>query len=112
MRFISLPSLLTLATPLWAFTIGIPTNPTSGELTNIHWGFTATDPKEFSLFLMNSTQAFGLIAVLGESLQTDLGQIMTQLPVLPARVGYQLRAVEVDNVDFVLAFSPVFAISA
>lgn len=68
-----------------ALTLDIPTNPTSGEVTQIHWGFTATDPATFDLFLVNSTNAFDLKAILGENLQTNLGQITTLLPSLPAR---------------------------
>ncbi|KAJ7457788.1 hypothetical protein FB451DRAFT_1509083 [Mycena latifolia] len=110
MRIISLSSLLAIAAPLAsAFTLSAPTNPTSGEITEIHWGFTAADPPTFSLFLMNSTQAFDLKAIIGENLQTNLGQITTLWPVLPAGDDYQLRAVNVTNVDFVLAFSPAMS---
>ncbi|KAJ7688159.1 hypothetical protein B0H17DRAFT_673819 [Mycena rosella] len=113
MRVTSLVSLLALAAPLAsAFTLSAPTNPTSGEVTEIHWTFKATDPATFDLFLMNSTQAFGLVAFLGTELETDLGQITTLLPALPAGDDYQLRAVNVENVDIVLAFSPVFAVAA
>ncbi|KAJ7698256.1 hypothetical protein B0H17DRAFT_1196847 [Mycena rosella] len=86
--------------------------PTSGEITEIHWGFTATDPATFTLFLVNSTQAFDLKATIGQNLQTNLGEITTLWPVLPSGAGYQLRAVDVTNVDRVLAFSPAFAVLA
>ncbi|KAJ7615805.1 hypothetical protein B0H17DRAFT_1220352 [Mycena rosella] len=113
MRVISLSSLVALAAPLAsAFTLSAPTNPTSGEITEIHWGFTATDPATFTLFLVNSTQAFDLKATIGQNLQTSLGEITTLWPVLPSGAGYQLRAVDVTNVDRVLAFSPAFAVSA
>ncbi|KAJ6572458.1 hypothetical protein DFH09DRAFT_1152969 [Mycena vulgaris] len=95
------------------FSLPAPTNPTAGEITQIHWGFTAADPTTFSLFLMNSTQAFGLKAILGQNLQTNLGQITMLFPAgLETGDDYQLRAVDVDNVDRVLAFSPVFAVAA
>ncbi|KAJ7625197.1 hypothetical protein B0H17DRAFT_1218831 [Mycena rosella] len=113
MRVISLFSLIALAAPLAsAFTLSAPTNPTSGEITQIHWGFTPTDPVAFTLFLMNSTQAFDLKVTIGENLRTNLGQITTLWPVLPAGAGYQLRAVDVTNVDRVLAFSRAFAVAA
>ncbi|KAJ7931074.1 hypothetical protein B0H13DRAFT_1960224 [Mycena leptocephala] len=114
MRVLSLPSLLAaVAAPLaYAFTIAVPTNPTSGEVTEINWTFTAKDPATFSLFLTNSTNAFGLRAIIGENLETDLGQIHTLLPTLPAAGGYALHAVNAENVDFILAASPPFAITA
>ncbi|KAJ7699505.1 hypothetical protein B0H14DRAFT_2571629 [Mycena olivaceomarginata] len=103
-------SLLALAS---AFTLDAPTNPIAGEVTEIHWSFTATDPAEFDLFLMNSTEAFGLIAVLGTVLATDMREIHTLLPAtIPAGNDYQLRAVDHTNVDRVYAFSPVFTITA
>ncbi|KAJ7775406.1 hypothetical protein B0H16DRAFT_1507320 [Mycena metata] len=113
MRVISLSVILALAAPLAsALTVAAPTNPTSGEITEIHWGFTASDPATFDLFLVNSTQAFDLKAIIGENLQTNLGQITTLFPVEASGNTYQLRAVSVDNVDRVLAFSPVFSVLA
>ncbi|KAJ7853215.1 hypothetical protein B0H13DRAFT_2359166 [Mycena leptocephala] len=66
-----------------------PHNPTSGEVTEINWTFTAKDPATF-----------------------NLGQIHTLLPTLPAVGGYALHAVHAENVDFILAASPPFAIKA
>ncbi|KAJ7895350.1 hypothetical protein B0H13DRAFT_2338948 [Mycena leptocephala] len=77
--------LVAVAAPLaGAFTIAVPTNPTSGEVTEINWTFTAKDPTTFSLFLTNSANAFDLKAIIAENLETDLGQIHTLLPTLPA----------------------------
>lgn len=71
-------SLLTLAS---AFTLDGPTNPTAGEVTEIHWTSTAKDPATFDLFLLNNpNDPFSLVAVLGENLETDLGEIHTLLP--------------------------------
>ncbi|KAJ7816629.1 hypothetical protein B0H14DRAFT_3475171 [Mycena olivaceomarginata] len=110
MRFIILSSLLGLAS---AFTLDAPTNPTTGEVTEIHWTFTATDPVVFDLFLVNSTQVFSLAAILGQGLLTSMGEIHTFLSeTIPAGDDYQLRAVNHTNVDQVLAFSPVFTITA
>jgi hypothetical protein len=69
-----------------ASTIDVLTNPTSGGITEIHWNFSATDPASFNLLLMNSTEPFdlGLIAIIGKNLQTELNQITTQLPTVPA----------------------------
>ncbi|KAJ7185053.1 hypothetical protein C8R46DRAFT_1065788 [Mycena filopes] len=77
-----------------AFTIGVPTNPTSGQTTEINWTFTPTDPTTFSLFLTNSTNHFDLKAIIGENLQTSLGEITTVLPALPAIPGYALHTVD------------------
>ncbi|KAJ7878437.1 hypothetical protein B0H13DRAFT_2545522 [Mycena leptocephala] len=113
MRVISFSSLYAVAAPLaCAFTIAVPTNPTSGEVTEINWTFTANDPPTFNLFLTNSTNAFDLKEIIGENLQTDLGQIHTLLPTLPAIGGYALHAVNAGNVDIILAASPAFAITA
>ncbi|KAJ6457985.1 hypothetical protein C8R45DRAFT_562050 [Mycena sanguinolenta] len=102
-----------LAVPLAsAFTIAVPTNPTSGEVTEIDWTFRGTDPATFDLFLVNSTNAFDLKAIIGENIETDLGKITTLLPTLPAIDGYVLHIVDVTNVDRILATSPVFAIKA
>ncbi|KAJ7354440.1 hypothetical protein DFH08DRAFT_854870 [Mycena albidolilacea] len=112
MRLPIISSLLTLAS---AFTLNAPTNPTAGKVTEIHWTFTANDPSNFTLFLLNNplTDPFSLVAVLGEHLQTNLGEIQTLLPAsLPAGDTYELRAVNPENVDFVFASSPIFAIAA
>ncbi|KAF7351688.1 hypothetical protein MSAN_01601700 [Mycena sanguinolenta] len=102
-----------LAVPLAsAFTIAVPTNPTSGEVTEIDWTFTATDPPTFDLFLVNSTNAFDLKAIIGENIETDLGKITTLLPTLPAIDGYALTIRDATNVDRVFAWSPTFAIKA
>ncbi|KAJ7803745.1 hypothetical protein B0H13DRAFT_2388827 [Mycena leptocephala] len=62
--------LVAVATPLvCAFTIAVPTNPTSGEVTEISWTFTAKDPATFSLFLTNSTNAFDFKAIIAENLE-------------------------------------------
>ncbi|KAJ7847386.1 hypothetical protein B0H13DRAFT_2091990 [Mycena leptocephala] len=71
-----------------AFTIAVPTNPTSGE-----------------------HESFDLKAIIGGNLRTDFGQIHT-LPTLPAVGGYSLNAVNAENVDFILAASLPFAITA
>ncbi|KAJ7873558.1 hypothetical protein B0H13DRAFT_1894907 [Mycena leptocephala] len=84
-----------------AFTIAVPTNPTSGEVTEINGTFTANDPPTFNLFLTNSTSAFDLKEIIGQNLQTNLGQIHMLLPTLLAM-----------NVDIILAASPPFAITA
>ncbi|KAJ7931096.1 hypothetical protein B0H13DRAFT_1960315 [Mycena leptocephala] len=86
MRVLLLSSLLAaVAAPLaCAFTIAV---------TEINWTFTAKDPATFKL-------------------ETDLGQIHTLLPTLPALGGYALHAVNAENVDFILAASPPFAITA
>ncbi|KAJ6451439.1 hypothetical protein C8R45DRAFT_1113556 [Mycena sanguinolenta] len=111
MRLLILASLLVLAS---AFTLDGSTNPTAGEVTEIHWDFTVKDPATFDLFLLNNpNDPFSLVAVLGENLETDLGEIHTLLPAsIPAGNTYQLRAVNPENVDMVFAFSPVFAIVA
>ncbi|KAF7342506.1 hypothetical protein MVEN_01840600 [Mycena venus] len=86
MHFVSLFSgLAIVAVPLAsAFTIAVPKNPTSGELTEIHWTSTASDPALFDLFITNSTNHFDLKAIVGEGIETDLGTITYQLPALPA----------------------------
>ncbi|KAJ6550075.1 hypothetical protein B0H19DRAFT_1264938 [Mycena capillaripes] len=70
----------------WAFTIVVPTNPTSGQVTEIDWTFIAKDPATFDL----------------ESIQTSLGTLQYQLPALPA-IGYALRICDMNNVGIVLA---------
>ncbi|KAJ7897483.1 hypothetical protein B0H13DRAFT_1884594 [Mycena leptocephala] len=80
-----------------SFTIAVP-NPTSGGVTEINWTFTAKDPATFTLFFTNSTNAFDLKAIIGENLETDLGQIHTLLPTLPAVGGYALHAIRFENV--------------
>ncbi|KAJ7812052.1 hypothetical protein B0H13DRAFT_2145308 [Mycena leptocephala] len=113
MRVLSLSSLLAaVAAPLGcAFTIAVPTNPTSGEVTEINWTFTAKDPATFSLFLTNSTNAFDLKRSLART-SRQTRQIHTLLPTLPALGGYALHAVNAENVDFILAASPPFAITS
>ncbi|KAJ7930541.1 hypothetical protein B0H13DRAFT_2309494 [Mycena leptocephala] len=63
---------------------------------------------------MNSTEPFdlGLIAIIGENLQKELGQITTQLPTMPAIEGCLLHAVDNDTTAHWFACSPVFAIEA
>ncbi|KAJ7873553.1 hypothetical protein B0H13DRAFT_2348952 [Mycena leptocephala] len=99
MRVISFFSLLAaVAAPLaCAFTIAT---------------FTANDPPTFNLFLTNSTNAFDLKEIIGQNLQTNLGQIHTLLPTLASVGGYALHAVNAENVDIILAASPPFAITA
>ncbi|KAJ7749005.1 hypothetical protein B0H14DRAFT_3513674 [Mycena olivaceomarginata] len=86
MLFASLFTVLAVtAAPLAsAFTIAVPTNPTSGQVTEIHWTFTVADPAVFTLLLTNSTNHFEVKALVGEKVETDLGQITYQLPKLPA----------------------------
>ncbi|KAJ7899005.1 hypothetical protein B0H13DRAFT_2337287 [Mycena leptocephala] len=82
------------------------------RITEIHWNFSATDPASFNLLLMNSTEPFdlGLIAIIGENLQKEFGQITTQLPTVPAIEGYLLHAN--DDAGHWFARSSVFAIEA
>ncbi|KAJ7663506.1 hypothetical protein B0H17DRAFT_1336897 [Mycena rosella] len=101
MRVIPLFSLIALAAPLTsAFALSAPTNPTSDEITQIHWGFT---PRTLWRVRLQGNH--------WRESSTNLGQITTLWPVLPAGAGYQLRAVDVTNVDRVLAFSPAFAMA-
>ncbi|KAJ6451403.1 hypothetical protein C8R45DRAFT_1042008 [Mycena sanguinolenta] len=90
MRLFILASLLVLAS---AFTLDGPTNPTAGEVTEIHWDFTVKDPATFDLFLLNNpNDPFSLVAVLGENLETDLGEIHTLLPAsIPAGFGLSIQ---------------------
>jgi hypothetical protein len=77
--------LAAVAAPLaCAFTIAVPTNPTSGEVTEINGTFTANDPPTFNLFLTNSTNVFDLKEIIGQNLQTDLRKIHMLLPTLLA----------------------------
>ncbi|KAJ7817936.1 hypothetical protein B0H14DRAFT_3148036 [Mycena olivaceomarginata] len=77
--------LIIVAAPLAsAFMIAVPTNPTSGQVTQIHWTFTATDPAVFDLFITNSTNHLNLKAIVGKNIESDLGLITYQLRTLPA----------------------------
>lgn len=55
-----------LAPLVSALTLQIPTNPQSGGVTDIVWKNQKGDPATWSLFLMDSRDAFGLRAILGE----------------------------------------------
>ncbi|KAJ7584039.1 hypothetical protein C8J56DRAFT_1166907 [Mycena floridula] len=95
-----------------AVKLNVPSNPRSGAVTEITWTIEARDPPTWGLFLMNSTQAFGLKGILAEAVDASAGSLSVTLPqVTPASI-YILKAVNQTNVDQSLGWSPVFAIPA
>ncbi|KAJ7642064.1 hypothetical protein FB45DRAFT_1022777 [Roridomyces roridus] len=94
LAFMKLSGLLAVGASLAsALKVNVPTNPTSGATTQIDWTSTASDPSTFSLFLANITDAFDLKAIIGEFIDTSLGEITVTLPTLVAEGGYVLNAV-------------------
>jgi hypothetical protein len=63
--------------------IAVPTNPISGQVTQIHWTFTATDPAVSDPPITNSMNHLNLKAIV-ENIESDLGLITYQLRTLPA----------------------------
>ncbi|KAF9464011.1 hypothetical protein BDZ94DRAFT_1308272 [Collybia nuda] len=91
----------------------VPTNPQSGGVTDIIWENQPGDPATWTLFLMDSRDAFGLKAILGRFIDPTPEHLTgITLPVLAPGDYYVLKAVNSTWVDFPYAWSPKFAISA
>lgn len=77
LRLASLPALAL------ALTVQVPTNPVSGQVTDIYWTNGPSDP-EWTLFLMNASETvFGLKGILGENVDPAPEKLTVALPVLP-----------------------------
>ncbi|KAJ3733153.1 hypothetical protein DFJ43DRAFT_1069530 [Lentinula guzmanii] len=100
----SIACALTLDTPTEALVAGGPMEVT--------WESTATDPTEFTLFLLNAAELpFGLEADFGE-VETSAGSVTVTLPDTLTTKSYVLRAVNSTSVDFVYSSSGDFVITA
>ncbi|KAJ6626253.1 hypothetical protein B0H10DRAFT_1999454 [Mycena sp. CBHHK59/15] len=112
MRFI--PSILTIALPLAASALKLspPTNPHSGQVTDILWTVEPHDPPTWTLFLMNISQAFDLKDIVAENVDPAPGKLTHKFPVLKPSNDYVLYAVNATNLDWVLASSGRFTIFA
>ncbi|KAK7453420.1 hypothetical protein VKT23_011686 [Stygiomarasmius scandens] len=113
MFFKSLTALALASFAAARITLQIPTNPVVGAETDINWSSdSASDPRSFTLFLLNATNLpFGLRANFGE-VQTSAGSITVMIPSNVPEGQYVLRAVNSTFVDFVFATSPQFDITA
>ncbi|KAF9523731.1 hypothetical protein CPB83DRAFT_862386 [Crepidotus variabilis] len=95
-----------------AVTLSIPANTKAGTTSQITWVSGSFDPPTWSLFLMNSSDPFGLKGILGENIDPSLGALDITLPSgLKATNGYILKAVYPDNVDRAAGWSPKFAVT-
>ncbi|KAK0440464.1 uncharacterized protein EV420DRAFT_1132510 [Desarmillaria tabescens] len=110
MKFLSV--LASLPAAALALTVQVPTNPVSGQVTDIYWTNGPSDP-EWTLFLMNASEtAFGLKGILGENVDPTPEKLTVTLPVLPeTEYRYVLKAVRADNLDWPVAWSDVFDIT-
>ncbi|KAJ3903480.1 hypothetical protein F5879DRAFT_959492 [Lentinula edodes] len=100
----SIASALLLDTPSGILVAGGP--------MEVAWESTASDPTEFTLFLLNAANLpFGLEADFGE-IETSAGSVTVTLPDTLTTKSYQLRAVNSSSVDFVYASSADFVITA
>ncbi|KAJ3727510.1 hypothetical protein EV361DRAFT_315036 [Lentinula raphanica] len=87
-------------------------NLVAGETMDVSWQSIATDPSQFTLFLLESNNLpFGLAADFGE-VSTAPGSAAVTLPGDLTTQSYQLRAVNSTNVDQVFASSADFVITA
>ncbi|TFK34317.1 hypothetical protein BDQ12DRAFT_738281, partial [Crucibulum laeve] len=111
MRFFSVITTALCAIPLVpAIVLQVPTNPTPGGETDIFWTTGPNDPPSWTLFLVNATIFLSLYqSWQPPQIDPASGHLQTTFSTsIPIGTHYQLRAVQNDNVDFVLAFSPEF----
>ncbi|KAF9552109.1 hypothetical protein CPC08DRAFT_823066 [Agrocybe pediades] len=90
-------------------------NATIGGQADVYWTQGPHDPSNWTLFLMDPTDFFGLKGILGERIDNSLGHITVSLDNLwnvEPGVEYNLQAANPDNVDFRYASSPVFTLKA
>ncbi|KAJ4480903.1 hypothetical protein J3R30DRAFT_3700355 [Lentinula aciculospora] len=84
----------------------------AGDPMEVAWESSASDPTEFTLFLLDAANLpFGLEADFGE-VETSAGIVTVTLPDTLTTKSYQLRAVNSSSVDFVYASSADFVITA
>jgi hypothetical protein len=92
--------------------LSIPSSTASGTEATITWKSGPNDRETITLFLMDNKGPFNLHGILAENIKTSLNKITITLPEVAARNDYLVKAVIPDNVDFVLASSPIFAMTA
>jgi len=92
-----------------AITFETPTNFTSGGPATINWTPDSSDPDVFSLELVNPS--FHNSFAIGNNIRTAAGTVNVNLPIVPAGDNYQLKAVQISNIDNVFGTSSQFTIA-
>ncbi|TFK34316.1 hypothetical protein BDQ12DRAFT_726975 [Crucibulum laeve] len=113
MRFVSVAVAAICALPLVsAITLQVPTNPHAGGVTDINWTVSPTDPSTWILILVNTAVTNSLYQAWHPPTQINpsSGHLQTALiSWIPVGAHYQLRAVKIDNIWEILAYSPEFS---
>ncbi|KAF4598956.1 hypothetical protein EYR38_007369 [Pleurotus pulmonarius] len=113
MFFLKATLLTIIPTLAVALRISAPTNPVSGESTDITWtldGLPAN--QDFTIFLMRADDPFGLLGILAEDVDYTLQTVMVTLPDIGPANNLVIKAVQPDWVDFVISTSPAFNLEA
>ncbi|KII93096.1 hypothetical protein PLICRDRAFT_35273 [Plicaturopsis crispa FD-325 SS-3] len=108
--FCKLSALVALVPLVSALTLSTPENLTSGGPATITWTNESGDPSTFSLELVNTV--FHDTFAIANNVVPASGSITINLPSVPARDGYTLEAVDISNINSVLATSGSFTIGA
>ncbi|RDB22278.1 hypothetical protein Hypma_010694 [Hypsizygus marmoreus] len=112
MRVSSILSLCAAPAIVSALTLNAPSNLVTGQLTNITWVSGPRDWPRWTLFLMGPG-IWDLRQIVAEDVDPSIEYITTTFPVTKVTPGEELRvvAVNVTNVDWVLANSPFFKLT-
>lgn len=91
-----------------ALTLQAPTDATSGGQITIKWASDAGDPDTWSFELFNTV--FHDSFAIANNVDPAPQQLTLMLPVVPARDGYTLEAVNIGNISDIYATSPSFTV--
>ncbi|KAF9482946.1 hypothetical protein BDN70DRAFT_990728 [Pholiota conissans] len=96
-----------------ALHLGVPADTTIGATTTVSFTSDPLDPAQFTLYLSKSNQIWAYYGTLATPVDDTAGVVTVTIPagVDPAP-DYVLKAVHVDNFDWVIAQSPTFALTA
>jgi hypothetical protein len=102
-------ALLALIAPLVsALTLHVPAEVRSQQPVTITWDTASTDPAQFTIQLVN--EAFNDQFAIANNVDPNTGRITITIPVVPARGGYTLRAVNVGNINDVYSETGTFSV--
>ncbi|KAG2107837.1 hypothetical protein BD769DRAFT_123970 [Suillus cothurnatus] len=109
--FARIAALATFAAPLVsALTLNAPTTASVGDLVNVTWEATTSDPSSFSLYMVNTI--FHNTFAIANNVQTSAGLYTLVLPQAPLGGGYTLEATDNSNINDVYAQSGDFSVTA
>ncbi|KAJ2927059.1 hypothetical protein H1R20_g10037, partial [Candolleomyces eurysporus] len=108
-KFASLLALVAVTPLVSALTLNIPENITTQGTTTFTWTYETSD-EPFSLYLYN--EEFNDSFAIANNVEPSLGSVSIQIPVVPVRDGYTLRAVNVGNIEDVYSSTGSFSVGA